>query len=55
MNALILRPVNVPEAQSLFMIERGSDKNSNQSYPDYLDSAIATVALMLWQLVTSIW
>ena len=37
MNALILRPVNVPEAQSLFMIERGSDKNSNQSYPDYLD------------------
>ena len=37
MNALMLRPVNVPEAQSLFMIERGSDKNSNQSYPDYLD------------------
>jgi predicted permease len=37
MNALILRPLNVPEAQSLFMIERGSDKNSNQSYPDYID------------------
>jgi predicted permease len=37
MNALILHPVNVPEAQSLFMIERGSGKNSSQSYPDYLD------------------
>jgi len=37
MNAMILRPVNVPEAQSLFMIERGSGKHSSQSYPDYLD------------------
>jgi predicted permease len=37
MNALILRPLNVPEAESLFMIERGSDKSLNQSYPDYLD------------------
>jgi len=37
MNALVLRPVNVPEAQSLFMLERGSSKDSNQSYPDYLD------------------
>ena len=35
--AVILRPVNVPQPQSLFMLERGSDKNSNQSYPDYLD------------------
>jgi predicted permease len=37
MNAFILHPVNLPDAQSLFMIERGTDKNSNQSYPDYLD------------------
>jgi len=37
MNAFILHPVNLPDAQSLFMIERGADKNSNQSYPDYLD------------------
>src|SRR5580700_1701220 len=36
-NAQILRPLNVPRAQSLFMIERGSDKEPNQSYPDYLD------------------
>lgn len=37
LNALILRPVNVPQAQSLYAIERGSDKAINQSYPDYLD------------------
>ena len=37
MNAFILHPVNLPDARSLFMIERGTDKNSNQSYPDYLD------------------
>jgi predicted permease len=36
-NALILRPLNVPQAQSLYGIERGSDKAVNQSYPDYLD------------------
>ena len=37
MNAFILRPLNVPQAESLYMIERGSDKVANQSYPDYLD------------------
>ena len=37
MNALILNPRNVPQAQSLYSIERGSDKTSWQSYPDYLD------------------
>ncbi len=37
MNALIIRPLNVPQAQSLYGIERGSDKAVNQSYPDYLD------------------
>ncbi len=37
LNALILRPLNVPPAQSLYGIERGSDKAVNQSYPDYLD------------------
>ena len=31
-NALILRPLNVPQAKSLFIIQHGSD-----SYPDYLD------------------
>ena len=37
MNALILRPLNVPQAQSLYGIERGPDKAINHSYPDYLD------------------
>ncbi|HMD98563.1 MAG TPA: ABC transporter permease [Terriglobia bacterium] len=37
LNALILRPLNVPQAESLYAIERGSDKSLWQSYPDYLD------------------
>jgi len=37
MNALILRPLNVPQSQSLYAIERGRDQAINQSYPDYLD------------------
>src|ERR1035438_8416713 len=37
MNGLILRPLNVPQAQSLYGIERASDKDTSQSYPDYLD------------------
>ncbi len=37
LNAMILRPLNVPQAQSLWGIERGNDKAVNQSYPDYLD------------------
>ncbi len=37
LNGLILRPLNVPQAQSLYGIERASDKDTSQSYPDYLD------------------
>src|SRR5882724_10805942 len=37
MNGLILRALNVPQAQSLYAIERASDKDPSQSYPDYLD------------------
>jgi len=37
LNALILRPLNVPQAESLYGIERGNDKAVNHSYPDYLD------------------
>lgn len=36
-NAMILRPLNLPQEQSLYLIERGSDKDPAQSYPDYLD------------------
>jgi predicted permease len=37
LNALILRPLNVPHPQSLYAIERGGDKEQAASYPDYLD------------------
>jgi predicted permease len=36
LNALILRPLNMPKAESLFVIQHGSDIASH-SYPDYLD------------------
>ena len=36
-NTLVLRPLNVPRAQSLYGIERGKEKSPQQSYPDYLD------------------
>jgi predicted permease len=37
MNALILRPLNLPHAQNLYTIERGKGNDISQSYPDYLD------------------
>jgi predicted permease len=36
-NALILRPLNVPQAESLWGIERGPYKDVSESYLDYLD------------------
>ncbi len=36
LNGLILRPLDVPQAQNLFMIEREKG-NAMESYPDYLD------------------
>src|SRR5580658_141820 len=35
LNALILRPVNVPNAESLYMVQRGH--YPSQSYLDYID------------------
>ncbi|HEX8713056.1 MAG TPA: ADOP family duplicated permease, partial [Terracidiphilus sp.] len=35
LNALILRPVNIPHAENLYMVQRGN--GPSQSYPDYLD------------------
>jgi len=35
LNALVLRPVNVPRAQSLYMVQRF--QFPSQSYPDYVD------------------
>ncbi|MGB6686274.1 MAG: ABC transporter permease [Terracidiphilus sp.] len=37
LNAFFLRPLNVPDAQSLYAIQRGKDTYITQSYPDYLD------------------
>jgi predicted permease len=37
LNGMILRPLDVPQAQSLYGIERASDKDPSQSYPNYLD------------------
>ncbi|MGA8672967.1 MAG: permease prefix domain 1-containing protein, partial [Terracidiphilus sp.] len=37
LNALFLRPLNVPHPQSLYNLERGTDKEQSTSYPDYLD------------------
>ena len=37
LNAFILRPLDVPDADSLYQLERGPDKEGVQSYPDYLD------------------
>lgn len=39
LNALVLRPLNVPHPENLFMVERnyGADSVPAQSYPDYRD------------------
>jgi predicted permease len=36
-NGLILRPLNVPYADSLYGIEHGNEHSMYESYPDYLD------------------
>src|ERR1700684_1280 len=39
LNALVLRPLNVPHPETLFMLERAyaSDTSPSESYPDYRD------------------
>ena len=37
MNGLFLRAMNVPQPESLYTLEHGSDKDPGESYPDYLD------------------
>jgi predicted permease len=37
LNALILDPLNVPQAESLFQLMRGKDRDGYQSFPDYID------------------
>jgi predicted permease len=37
LNALLLHPLHVPQAESLYGIQHGNEASSYQSYPDYLD------------------
>lgn len=37
LNALILRPLNLPQAESLYAIQHGNEASAYQSYLDYLD------------------
>jgi predicted permease len=37
LNALVIRPLHVPHAESLWGLERGKSMAINHSYPDYLD------------------
>jgi predicted permease len=37
LNALILRPLDVPRAESLYSIHRTTDNSANWSYPNYLE------------------
>jgi predicted permease len=36
-NELILRPLDVPQPESLYSLQHTSQKDTNDSYPDYLD------------------
>jgi predicted permease len=36
-NTFLLHPLNVPAADSLYTLERGKDRSTVQSYPDYTD------------------
>lgn len=37
LNGLVLRPLNVPQAESLYLLERVTDNDTTLSYPDYVD------------------
>jgi predicted permease len=37
LNAVILRPLNVPQPESLYELERASDRIGTESYPNYLE------------------
>ncbi|MGC2639688.1 MAG: ABC transporter permease [Acidobacteriaceae bacterium] len=37
LNGMILRPLHVPDPQSLYSIDRARESNLSESYPDYID------------------
>jgi hypothetical protein len=49
LNALILRPLNVPQAESLYGLQRGR-LPAYQSYPDYLDLRDRNRSFEIWLL-----
>jgi hypothetical protein len=51
MNGLILRPLNVPQAQSLYGIGLPAIRIPANRIPTTSTCAIATKALMVWQLM----
>ena len=53
LNAVILRPLNVPQAQDLFMIEREKGSGTPR-IPTISTCGIATAASMDWRLIKSI-
>ena len=68
LNGFFLRPLNVPQGQSLYALQRGNDTYISQSYPDYLDLRdrnrsfddlaaynISRVALDIGKNPTSVW
>ena len=37
LNAFLLRPLNVPQSQTLYALQHGDEDVATQSYPDYID------------------
>jgi hypothetical protein len=62
MNGLILRPLNVPESQNLYSIDRAGDSDTSESYPDYLDMRernrsfvdLAAYTISQWDLMRAV-
>jgi predicted permease len=36
-NALVIRPLNLPQEESVYLVERANDRGGAHSYPNYLD------------------
>jgi len=54
LNACILRPLNVPEPESLYGLQFGEGFKGAQSYPNYLDMqdrnrSFDGLAILAWQ------
>jgi predicted permease len=55
MNAFLLRPPNVPDAQSLYELQRGDEASGYESYPNYLDLRDRNhtfASVIAWNIIT---